>query len=163
MYASCFCQMRMICFPINLFVLFFVVVGPGMQSASPQIHSTNGYNSWEIPWSPCLWFCGWQVWFQKYFNYFVIVSSVKWKHNVSPILPLALQALTSVSSSGMLQLNRLLCRWGRKRSITISCIMYIIAGPVAAYTPHYLVFYFARLALGMAGAGTYNCGFTLCK
>jgi hypothetical protein len=41
--------------------------------------------------------------------------------------------------------------------------MYIIAGPVAAYTPHYLVFCFARLALGMAGAGTYNCGFTLCK
>lgn len=72
---------------------FFVAVGPGMQSASSQIHSTNGCNSWEIPWSLDLWFCGWQVWFQKYFNYFVIELSMKWKHNVSPLLPLALHAL----------------------------------------------------------------------
>jgi MFS family permease len=73
------------------------------------------------------------------------------------------QALISALSFGMLQLDHLLCRWGRKRSITISCIMYIIAGPVAAFAPHYLVFCFARLALGMSGSGTYNCGFTLCK
>jgi len=145
------------------FLFFFFVVGPGMQSDCSQIHSTNGCISWEIPWSPCLWFCGWQVWFQKKFNYFVIESSVIQKHNVSPILPLALQVRTSVSSFGMLQLNCLLCRWGRKRGITVSCIMYIIAGPVAAFAPHYLVFCFARLALGMAGSGTYNCGFTLCK
>ncbi|KAJ9574200.1 hypothetical protein L9F63_008456 [Diploptera punctata] len=52
-------------------------------------------------------------------------------------------------------------RWGRKRSFTISCIVYIISGPVAAFAPHYLVFFFARLALGMSGSGTYNCGFTL--
>jgi len=93
----------------------------------------------------------------------MIEASVIQKHNVSPILPLALQVRTSVFSFGMLQLNRLLCRWGRKRGITVSCIMYIIAGPVAAFAPHYLVFCFARLALGMAGSGTYNCGFTLCK
>ncbi|XP_021933962.1 organic cation transporter protein isoform X2 [Zootermopsis nevadensis] len=52
-------------------------------------------------------------------------------------------------------------KWGRKRSLTISCVMYIVAGPVAAFSPHYLVFCFARLALGMAGSGTFNCGFTL--
>ncbi|XP_023709704.1 organic cation transporter protein isoform X3 [Cryptotermes secundus] len=52
-------------------------------------------------------------------------------------------------------------KWGRKRSFAISCILYIIAGPVAAFAPHYLVFCFARLALGMAGSGTFNCGFTL--
>lgn len=60
-------------------------------------------------------------------------------------------------------MNGLFCRWGRKRSLTISCVMYIVAGPVAAFSPHYLVFCFARLALGMAGSGTFNCGFTLCK
>lgn len=60
-------------------------------------------------------------------------------------------------------MHDLLCRWGRKRSLTVSCVIYIIAGPVAAFAPHYLVFCFARLALGMAGSGTYNCGFTLCK
>jgi predicted MFS family arabinose efflux permease len=62
-----------------------------------------------------------------------------------------------------LELFALLCRWGRKRSFAISCVLYIIAGPVAAFAPHYVVFCLARLALGMAGSGTFNCGFTLCK
>ena len=39
-------------------IFVVVVVGPGMQSDSSQIHSTNGCISWEIPWSPHLWFCG---------------------------------------------------------------------------------------------------------
>ncbi|XP_069674471.1 organic cation transporter protein isoform X2 [Periplaneta americana] len=52
-------------------------------------------------------------------------------------------------------------KWGRKRSFTISCITYIIAGPVATFAPYYLLFYFARVALGMAGTGAFNSGFTL--
>jgi hypothetical protein len=35
-----------------------LTVGPGMQSHSSQIHSTDDCLSWEIPWSLDLWFCG---------------------------------------------------------------------------------------------------------
>lgn len=43
-------------------------VGPGMQSYSSQIHSTDDCGTWEISWSLDLWFCGWQVWYQNHWN-----------------------------------------------------------------------------------------------
>ncbi|XP_067000282.2 organic cation transporter protein isoform X2 [Anabrus simplex] len=52
-------------------------------------------------------------------------------------------------------------KWGRKMSFVISCGIYIIIGPVTAVISNYWLFLLCRFALGMAGSGCFNCGFTL--
>ncbi|KAJ4432080.1 hypothetical protein ANN_20694 [Periplaneta americana] len=52
-------------------------------------------------------------------------------------------------------------RYGRKKVFATACMIYIIAGPVVALAPYYTLFILARIALGIAGSGTHNCGFTL--
>lgn len=42
-------------------------------------------------------------------------------------------------------------------------ILYIIAGPVAAFVPWYSVFLLARIGIGIAGSGTYHTAYTICK
>lgn len=55
------------------------------------------------------------------------------------------------------------CRYGRKTSISISSVIYIICGPVAAVSQSYWLFVAARVGLGIAGSGVYHSGYTVCK
>ncbi|XP_049840116.1 organic cation transporter protein isoform X3 [Schistocerca gregaria] len=52
-------------------------------------------------------------------------------------------------------------RAGRKTSLTLSFLIYIVVGPLSGLLAYYWVFVAARLLIGMAGAGCFNCGFTL--
>ncbi|CAH1391242.1 unnamed protein product [Nezara viridula] len=52
-------------------------------------------------------------------------------------------------------------RFGRKRTFIFSAILYMIAGPSAAFLTNYAAFILFRLLIGLAGSGVYDTGYTL--
>lgn len=61
------------------------------------------------------------------------------------------------------QVKYLLYRFGRKTSITIGSLLYIVFGPVGAFAEYYWLFVLSRVALGIAGSAVYHSAYTLCK
>lgn len=52
-------------------------------------------------------------------------------------------------------------KYGRKTSITVSSIMYMVCGPLAAVAQSYWLFVGARVGLGLAGSGVYHSAYTI--
>lgn len=54
-------------------------------------------------------------------------------------------------------------RFGRKKIFSLSCILYIIAGPAGALVNDYVLFIILRILVGVAGSGVYEAGYTICE
>lgn len=54
-------------------------------------------------------------------------------------------------------------RYGRKTSVTLASILYIVWGPVSAFVNTYWLFLIGRICLGLAGSGVYHSSYTICK
>lgn len=52
-------------------------------------------------------------------------------------------------------------RYGRKTSVSIASLLYVVFGPLAAFSPYYWLFVVARVGLGMAGSGVYYSTYTI--
>ncbi|KAL2740284.1 solute carrier family 22 member 6-like [Vespula squamosa] len=52
-------------------------------------------------------------------------------------------------------------RYGRKITFTISCLIYMISGPVVAWTHSYLIMVMCRVGLGVAGIGVYQGAYSI--
>lgn len=79
-----------------------------------------------------------------------------WRTNVQ--MSLAVGKFTGALSIGIIA-----DKFGRKTSVDISIILYMISGILSFLTPSYWLFFWARFFLGVAGAGVYHSAYTLCK
>ncbi|KAJ6637384.1 Solute carrier family 22 member 16 [Pseudolycoriella hygida] len=52
-------------------------------------------------------------------------------------------------------------KYGRKTSVTLASILYIICGPVSAFVNTYWLFLIGRIGLGLAGSGVYHSAYTI--
>ncbi|KAG4075715.1 hypothetical protein HA402_003540 [Bradysia odoriphaga] len=52
-------------------------------------------------------------------------------------------------------------KYGRKTSVTIASILYIVCGPVSAFVNTYWLFLICRIGLGLAGSGVYHSAYTI--
>lgn len=54
-------------------------------------------------------------------------------------------------------------RYGRKLSIIIGSIIFIITAPLQAVVNDFLLYFFLRFLVGVSGIGAYNTAYTLRK
>ncbi|KAF7418175.1 hypothetical protein HZH68_000828 [Vespula germanica] len=52
-------------------------------------------------------------------------------------------------------------RYGRKMTFDLSCLIYIITGPVVAWTDSYIIMLICRIGLGVAGIGIYQAAYSI--
>uniref|UniRef100_A0A1B6FR82 Major facilitator superfamily (MFS) profile domain-containing protein n=2 Tax=Cuerna arida TaxID=1464854 RepID=A0A1B6FR82_9HEMI len=52
-------------------------------------------------------------------------------------------------------------RYGRKISFVLSCVTYMLFGPLTAISPNFTFFILMRFLTGLAGSGVYETGFTI--
>jgi len=52
---------------------------------------------------------------------------------------------------------------GRKTSFLAASLIYLVAGPAAAFVYHFPAFLFLRVALGAAGSGVFNAAYMISK
>ncbi|KAI4500619.1 hypothetical protein M0802_004211 [Mischocyttarus mexicanus] len=52
-------------------------------------------------------------------------------------------------------------KYGRKITYLVSCVIYMIAGPVIAFTHKYIIMLICRVGLGVAGIGIYQAAYSI--
>ncbi|KAF7411863.1 hypothetical protein HZH66_000759 [Vespula vulgaris] len=52
-------------------------------------------------------------------------------------------------------------KYGRKMTFDLSCLIYIITGPVIAWTDSYIIMVICRIGLGVAGIGIYQAAYSI--
>ncbi|CAH1391234.1 unnamed protein product [Nezara viridula] len=79
-------------------------------------------------------------------------------------LPLRSTAQGSVAVGkiiGALFFGILSDRYGRKKSFIVSCVLFLVASPSAAFVHSYILFITFRLMIGMAASGLYETAYTI--
>lgn len=90
-----------------------------------------------------------------------IFGSIHFRHN-SRQVQIQLLSETFIGIYPLFFSN-LYYRYGRKTSVTIASILYIICGPVSAFVNIYWLFLICRIGLGLAGSGVYHSAYTIRK
>ncbi|KAF4523032.1 hypothetical protein B566_EDAN012761 [Ephemera danica] len=79
----------------------------------------------------------------------------------APLRSTAQVALAVGKIIGSLLFGCISDRMGRKTSFVAAALVYLVAGPAAAFSYHFTVFLCFRVALGAAGAGTFFTAYTI--